>query len=72
MALLVLIALAQLVVSVLVLGLLSELADNQASPQVVAEQTIARLQQQTIQSMFAAEAAAGSRGADAKPGVPRS
>ena len=58
MLLLTLISLGQLVVSLLILGALAELARTQASAEARAARSIAALQQQTVDALLGAEAAA--------------
>ena len=54
MVVLILIALAQLAVSVLILGVLLDVAADQATGRRTAERAVRDMQQQTIQAMFAA------------------
>lgn len=60
MVLLILISLAQLAVSLLMLGVLAQLALDRTAERQLAERTIRGVQQQTIQALFAAEAIAGT------------
>jgi hypothetical protein len=66
MVLLILIALGQLVVSLLILSLLIQLVEGRAVEQQLAERTIRGLQRQTIEALFAAEAAARGAGGSSR------